>query len=85
MVGIKRDTYIKKYVGHKNSARTESYKTNGLDKKKYAIKSTGKTGISRIVYKKYNDTTGYIVNGVVHSTKGKYDKSKKSKKQPWEK
>lgn len=81
---LKRETYIKKYIGSINQSRTNNYKKIGLDKTKYSIKTTGLHGIRRIVNKKFQDTTGYLVQGNIHYSKNNIDRALKSSKQSWE-
>jgi len=78
-------TYMKKYVGNINSARTKAYKENGLDMKKYSIVKTPYLGLFKIVKKQpHRDITGYLKAGNVHSAKNIGDRKKGSKKQSWE-
>jgi len=78
------ETYKKKYIGRKSEVRTAHLQKVGLDKKKYAIKPTNTPGIKKIVYKKGNDNTGYIIKNEVYSAKSRFDRSHKSAvAEPW--
>ena len=80
---LSKKTYIKKYIGRKSEVRTAHLKKYGIDKKKYAIKPTAKPGIKKIVYKKGNDNTGYIMNNEVYAAKSTYDRGHKTSREPW--
>lgn len=85
MTAIKKDAYIKRYVGNVDPRRTAAYKSNGgLDPKKYAVVPTSYPGLSKIVRKQpYRDITGYLKAGKVHAAKSKGDSKRKSS-QFWE-
>lgn len=84
MTAIKESSYINRYVGNVDPRRTNSFKKNGLDPKKYSIVPTPYKGLSKIVRKQpFRDTTGYIKNGNIHASKTKTDSKRKSS-QPWE-
>jgi hypothetical protein len=83
MSPLSKKSYIEKYIGKKNAVRTATLQNKGIDMKKYSIKPTAKVGIKKIVFKKGNDTTGYIIKNEVFTPKSKYDRSHKTSKEPW--
>lgn len=85
-MSIKKEAYIKRYVGNVDPRRTAAYKSNGgVDPKKYVIVPTAYAGLSKIVRKQpYRDTTGYLKSGKVHAAKSKGDSKRKSSTQKWE-
>lgn len=78
---LSRETYIKKYVGKENKRLTKAYVKRGR------IISENQTLIAKYsglaVLKNRRDTVGYLIDGKIHSTKTKADRSRKSK-QSWE-
>lgn len=83
-MSLSKDSYIKKYVGNVNSLRTKSYKKNGVNSKTHKITKSPVSSIKKIVYKKTNDTTGYIIGGSVYTQKSRFDRKRKSSKEKWE-
>lgn len=82
---IKKADYMKRYVGNVDSRRTATYKSKGVDLKKYSVVATAYPGLKKLVRKQpYRDTTGYIANGNVHAAKTRGDSRTKST-QSWEK
>lgn len=85
MTHISKQNYMGRYVGNIDPRRTSTFKSKGLDMKKYSVEPTNYPGLSKIVRKlPHRDITGYIMNGNVHASKTSLDRSRKSKKQSWE-
>jgi len=78
---LNRETYFKKYIGKENKRLTQAYIKRGRVVSKNQTLIVKYSDISAI--KNGRDTVGYLVDGKIHSTKTKGDRTKKSK-QSWE-
>ena len=78
---LSRETYFKKYIGKENKRLTKAYIKRGRVISNNQTLIAKYSGIS--VLKNGTDTVGYLVDGKIHSTKTKADRSRKSK-QSWE-
>ena len=81
MPAMKRDAYIKKYVGSQNKRRTKVFLRNGKKVSKSLTTRVKYTGLRGI----YNgsDLSGFIMNNKVYNVKNTRDSSRKSA-QKWE-
>ena len=81
---LAKEDYMKRYIGGVNKARTDFLKNKGVDTSRYSVKATVYKDIFKLIRKKYNDITGYIVGNKIHNTRSTGDRKRVSTKQPWE-